>query len=269
MLSKLIKHEFRATARFMGPGILILLAFALASRLSLGGMINSGNDLLALIGGLLLTGYIFLIIGISIAGYIYFIVRFCTNLMGREGYLMFTLPVSVHQQVWSKVITATVWMALAGLSIMLSVGMLFMGQIPVVEYLGTIFDWLRTMLHDLRLDSMLLGVSTLVLSVLTVMTGFLRFYAVLSIGCSFTHHKAVFTVLVLLAVQFISGLLGAALPFSAVVNGNALMENLVNNAQLAGTVWATMLYNYAKVLIQGAVYYLLTTWFLKHRLNLE
>ena len=41
--------------------------------------------------------------------------RFRTNLMGDEGYVTFTLPVSSHQIVWSKIIVSTVWFIATGI----------------------------------------------------------------------------------------------------------------------------------------------------------
>lgn len=41
--------------------------------------------------------------------------RFRTNLMGDEGYVTFTLPVSSHQIVWSKIIVSTVWFIVTGI----------------------------------------------------------------------------------------------------------------------------------------------------------
>ena len=37
------------------------------------------------------------------------VVRFRNNLMTDEGYLMFTLPVSVHQLLWSKLLVSMLW----------------------------------------------------------------------------------------------------------------------------------------------------------------
>ena len=269
MLTKLLKHEFRATARFMVPGILILLASSLAARLSLGGMLGAENSVLALAGGLLLTAYVFIVIGLTFVAYVYFIVRFCTNLMGREGYLMLTLPVSVHQQIWSKLITATVWLALVGLSILGSAALLLMGQVPLGVYLDFFGSQIDTILSNLNLDTLSLFIALLVLSVLTVMAGFLQFYAAVAVGCSFTNHKIVFTVLILIAMQFVGNLLGAGSPFAAMVDGSALMQDMVSQQTLVSTVWTSVLYNYAVVLVRGAVCYVAAAWFMKHRLNLE
>mgnify|MGYP006988889638 CR=1 FL=1 len=45
--------------------------------------------------------------------------RFYRNLLRNEGYLMFTLPVSAHALVWSKLIVSLVWFLLTALLIFL------------------------------------------------------------------------------------------------------------------------------------------------------
>ena len=44
----------------------------------------------------------------------FLIQRFYKNLLRDEGYLMLTLPASVHQQVWSKLIVSSVWFIITG-----------------------------------------------------------------------------------------------------------------------------------------------------------
>ena len=46
--------------------------------------------------------------------------RFYQNLLGTRGYIMFTLPASVHQQVWSKLIVSAVWFIATGVAVILS-----------------------------------------------------------------------------------------------------------------------------------------------------
>ena len=58
---------------------------------------------------LTVLSYFFLIIALCITAFIFMIYRFYKNLLTEEGYLMFTLPVSVHSLVLSKAIVAFCW----------------------------------------------------------------------------------------------------------------------------------------------------------------
>ena len=51
------------------------------------------------------------IVAVGIAAFVLMINRFYKNLLQDEGYVMMTLPVCVHQQIWSKLIVSTVWFA--------------------------------------------------------------------------------------------------------------------------------------------------------------
>ena len=111
MLRKLMKHEFRATGRVMGPLFGLLLIAAIAARFSVGVLLESSARFLNLLGGLFTTAFVIAIVGVCVMSLVLMINRFRTNLLGDEGYIMFTLPASVHQQIWSKLIVSTVWFA--------------------------------------------------------------------------------------------------------------------------------------------------------------
>ena len=109
MLGKLIKHEFRATGRVMLPMYLVLLATAVGSNLSGRWMLGSSRSALSVLGTLIVVAFGFAIFGVLLMSFVLMIQRFYKNLLQDEGYLMFTLPVSVHQHIWAKVIVSAVW----------------------------------------------------------------------------------------------------------------------------------------------------------------
>ncbi|WP_297985875.1 hypothetical protein [uncultured Oscillibacter sp.] len=99
MLRKLLKHEFRATGRIMLPVIGILLATSVAANLSLRYLLGSNAWFFSMLGILLLTAFGFAIFGVFIVSFILMIQRFYKNLLQDEGYVMLTLPVSIHQHI--------------------------------------------------------------------------------------------------------------------------------------------------------------------------
>ena len=117
MLRKLMKHEFRATGRVMGPLFGLLLIAAIAARFSVGVLLESSARFLNLLGGLFTTAFVIAIVGVCVMSLVLMINRFRTNLLGDEGYIMFTLPASVHQQIWSKLIVSAVWFIATGLAV--------------------------------------------------------------------------------------------------------------------------------------------------------
>lgn len=134
MLGKLIKHDFRSLSRILlptqlailGATILATVGFAFNYKLQYSGSFGSlsENGLLALVKAIMafLSGLLLLAI-IAASVLIVFIIfqRFYKNLMSSEGYLTFTLPVATADILWSKLITAVLWMLISGVVIFISV----------------------------------------------------------------------------------------------------------------------------------------------------
>ena len=112
MLSKLLKYEYRATAIYFLP---IYAAILVVSVMTYGlrALQESLNDYSsALIAQGLFTFssiYALLAFGLAVTTFVVIIIRFYKNLLGNEGYLMFTLPVTVEQNILAKLIPAMTW----------------------------------------------------------------------------------------------------------------------------------------------------------------
>ncbi len=118
MLKKLLKHEFRATARTYGGLYLALVALAVLSGFSLR---SSSKDNFA---SLLLFAYMIVAVAVAVVSVMTIVTRFTRNLLGREGYLMHTLPVTEAQLVGAKLISGTVWSVCSIFAAGLSFGIL-------------------------------------------------------------------------------------------------------------------------------------------------
>lgn len=108
MLEKLIKYEYKATARIFIPIYIALLLVAVINRVFRIGNIDVawGISTLALVG---------LFIALGVLTIIVIVQRFNKNLLGDEGYLMFTLPVKSEQLIVSKLIISIVWTIISGI----------------------------------------------------------------------------------------------------------------------------------------------------------
>ena len=76
-------------------------------------------------------------IAVTVMTTVVMVLRFYRNLLRDEGYLMHTLPVSVHSLVWSKLIVSLCWFAVTFLVILLT--MLLTGLIQSGASLGEFF----------------------------------------------------------------------------------------------------------------------------------
>ena len=116
---KLLKYEWKACARICLPlyGVLILMSFVTHLLYSIPQNSTFGFMLPAISSML----YMGVMMAAFVVTAVILIQRFYKNLLGSEGYLMFTLPVTVTQHLFSKTIIAVVMIGLSGLSALISI----------------------------------------------------------------------------------------------------------------------------------------------------
>ena len=103
MLKNLLKYEFRATGRTYGGLYLVWLLVALAMGISMRDEVWDNGS--SQIWAYLMFAYFAIGVAIGVVCIVTIIQRFTKNLLGREGYLMHTLPVHPEQLVASKLIS--------------------------------------------------------------------------------------------------------------------------------------------------------------------
>ena len=220
-MNKLLKYEFRATLRLYLPLYLVMLGFAVLGRFSLWGVpwevtvqedlvgwtnlsvsvagTGVGNEVLAILLNIVLTGNVLVLLGAMVVHFIITLQRFWKNLMGDEGYLMFTLPVSTGELLWSKAICAFVWGVVTALMVLLSV--LVLAWHPqlvqaVKQELSTIApeEWqlILQMLHNVLPPVM--WPILVAEAVISGMGGLFLLYSAMAIGHTVKNHKVLASV---------------------------------------------------------------------------
>lgn len=109
MLGKLLKQDFRATARIMLPLYAAVPVLGLFTNLITRLCENQNGFLIRAIGALVSFVFSLSLIAAVVTTVVLMILRFYRNLMTDEGYLMFTLPVSTTELICSKLIVSVVW----------------------------------------------------------------------------------------------------------------------------------------------------------------
>ncbi|MEG1633395.1 MAG: hypothetical protein RR314_05025 [Oscillospiraceae bacterium] len=268
MLIKLIKQEFAATWRIMGPIFAAALGISVLANFS-SRLIDSGaNDIpvLDVIAALIVVAFSFALVAVVIMSLVVMISRFRKNLLSDEGYLMHTLPVSVHSLVWAKLIVSIVWFFVTSLVIILA-AVIVTFRVELVTRFFEGFSVLIRQLSEYGIDInvYLIGFEMLIAVIVTCLACCLVFYAAMSLGHSFTAHKS------LLSVVFFF-----ALTFGGQVVGTSLLIPLANRlaaamsaADMFGALHSSLLFGIASELFYCAVCYVITTFSLKRRLNLD
>ena len=265
MLTKLLKHEFRATARIMGPLYLVLLAVALGFNFS-ARLMDSGNFVLNMLAALVVMAYVVAITAVFIVAFILMLQRFYKNLLGDEGYLMFTLPASVSQHITAKLVVAVLLDVLSVAAAILAVLALALDGTMWLDLPGDFFD----MIVYVDWSDWLLLLELLLLCLAAGAVGMLHIYASIAVGHLARKHRtlaafgAYFGFAVALNILF-TGMLEifVSSPWMAEI-GRWFME-LKGDTGGHLLMWLLIL----GIAVLGAGFFALTRYLLKNHLNLE
>ena len=275
MLGRLIKHEFRATARIMLPVMGALAALALLANLSMRGLADNITDvpILRVFLVLIVVFYGIAIVAAAVMAVVLMVTRFYRNLLKDEGYLMFTLPVSVHELIWAKLIVSLVWFTATGLLICLLITLtglnlsasnleMILRELPSRAEIRQMLDGLgiRGLLNTMILQGVL---GVLLGSVSTC----LHFYAAMSLGHMFTKNKVLLSVVFYVLISFAFNFVNMGYGFVSFGPDTEIAINEVKE----GMQFASGLIRHGLLLsaVQSAVLYLVTVLGLRRGLNLE
>ena len=270
MLRKLMKYEFRATVRIMGPVYLLLLLLALAANFSAETLSLQSNTILNLLGGILILAFSIGIMGVCFLTLVMMIRRFQQNLLGDEGYLMFTLPASVSSHVWSKLLISALWFFLTGVVVLLAMFFMAFGlrDLPGFHELVNVWDAFWDLPADMIWKVLAVMLELFLLLFVGCCTACLEIYASLAIGYSLPRHKLACSIGVFFGLQFLTQFLIGLVMNSWLADR---LYSLLARVSTDGpeTAILGLLVTILGVMLYGAIFYFLTTFFLKKRLNLE
>lgn len=281
MLGKLLKYEFRATGRTLAPLYGALLLMTLVVKFQLFYYTRQGHNLIPqeflgqLIASLTTILYVALIVAIFVMTLVLLIQRFYKNLLGPEGYLMFTLPVSVHQLILSKLLVALAWTLISGVAAIVSVFILAMDGQAWAQMLRSIGLYLPEIWHTLKGHGLLLTVEIILLGLVGVLQNVLHVYAAIALGHLAKRRRGLASV---------GGYIG--LSVASVVVMQVIGQVLVlifQNAQVQNWVYTVKQSQMEVIQITegillalllitalfGAAFYFLTHEILRRKLNLE
>ena len=268
MLTKLLKYEFKATARTYGT---IYLALLFVAGL-LGFTFRVENDFTeSRVFDVLFTLYDLLAVALVVVTIITVIHRFTRNLLGREGYLMHTLPVTEAQLVGSKLISSAVWLLASAVVGVVSLVVMFCvgADFTKLDLSNLLDDWaaLRTSFEG---DLLAILLWTALLCYARTLCTMLCIYAACMVGHLFRAHNGVACVGAFFLMSWgqgrVENLLNAG-GFVRILMGSA-GDTIVSEAANHSTL-IFFAASFAITAVFGAVYFILTCWLMKNKLNLE
>ncbi len=274
MLNKLLKYEFRSTAIYFLPiyAALILVSsfFYIVNKISetiQGDIYMKFYHTLDILEAMSASIYVLLAIGLAVTTFIVIVIRFYKNLLGNEGYLMFTLPVSVEENILAKLIPSIVWF----------LGSCVLGIFTIISaFFGgfnSFFGFIDIYPRDLGIETVSQYITIFALLILGVIaslaTIFLFYYLCMCIGQMFNSHKFIASAITFLILRSVFQVLGIVLMFSSFDTAiiyliSDMFDNL--NPFNAAVLFFT-LYDVTSF-IEAAILFFIDSLILKKKLNL-
>ena len=287
MLKQLLKYEFKATKRlYFG----LYLALALLSVV-LGVTFRQEHALahstsFQNLEVILMMVYVSVILAIAVLCFVNTVQRFCRNLLGREGYLMHTLPVTETQLILSKLITSMVWVLCSGLvgivciTVMVSIGVIDSETFGMVDWNSWKQLW-QMLYEEIGPEFWVAMAWTILINLARLASLILCVYAACMIAHQFKKQTMVAGILAFIGMNIVENQIDKLLGMNDAtlfVDVTYKLVDVSNGSEGAPVMHyitaafgqgASCLFCFVFTAAIAAVYFCLTRWLMKHKLNLE
>ncbi len=155
MFTKLLKHEWRATRGTLGILCMVSLGAGLLGGLTMRYLIwastvqEMSQDLIIVLNVLAMVAAVIAVAAAGVAALFLLIGRFYKSRFTDEGYLTFTLPVNIHQNLLSSMVNSAIGMVIMFIVISASVfAWLYIGMSAVDGFTKAFGDFLPRFWKD-------------------------------------------------------------------------------------------------------------------------
>ena len=264
MLGKLIKNEFRSTIRYYW--IFFVAFFGISTAFGLINRVMTNNEnvnpVFMILAFLLALIYIFSGFFMSLAPIIFSALRFNRSVLGNEGYLTNTLPVSTSKIVGTKLIIATIWFIT---TLIWSIACSFLQSLISTNFKETLkgFKQMYGFIFDkIEEEPMILVVALVAFAILAVSIILVE-YASFSFSQIFNSYRGLKGSFIMIGILIIK-----IVVFS--IFAIALVDNILGNdaSSTSITYWIFGVMGVNGILF-GGISYFVTQWALKKHLNLQ
>lgn len=288
MLKKLLRNEFKATSRVYIAIYLVFTALLTVERLSIlvsdsaaykEGFLLQISEFLS---GIVTTFTVLGIIALCVIPIIYSIYRFYKNMLSDEGYLSFTLPVTVTQHLWSKVIVSCIWFVITMLFACLVGGLflLTLDQRAVYYAAQSAFEGISFLHQEAGIWFYITAVLVILAVFLQLAVFFLGNYSAMSIGQCANKHKFLVSVAVYVGFSIATSSLVQFLTTAhLLVNQGSIPERIYTfmdsgltthtpSIVICQTICLVILASSVLSSLIGVVHFFISKYFLTKKLNL-
>lgn len=272
MFGKLMTFEFKSSIKALGA----VWAGVLAATLLLGSVLNivTSNDstgiILQILTSLSSVIYWGLLIAMAVVTLILVIQRFYKGLIGEEGYLMHTLPISTRSLIISKGLCASIYVIIGSMVCLISIYFLISF---VSEGFPDIFDSIRHALSEVPQYG-LIFFEGILLMLLATIGAIYKIYTSLSVGQLANKHRILIAVATYIGIEIIESLIQVI--FIIVIDKSSVLSNSITSVLYTEDVGALImvLQPYCVLIliymaIKILVFHIATENILSKKLNLQ
>lgn len=282
MLKKLLKQEFKATGRIFLPAIAIFAALLIVERVGLlaSDILANANDVISSIVdifvGLVTALTVVALIAMFFVPIVYAVIRFYKNLLGDEGYLMHTLPVTEGTLIFSKFLTALCWFLVGTIAVVLFGG-LFLFSLNPAEFAGTLGE-IREVLGMAaeNIGGMLYLVIVLIFLAMLAQVSYtiLLLFSSMSIGQTSNSHRVLLSAAAYLGIQFVTEFVVMLLIAVIAMRSEGRIQDFVltmenNPAMIFNYISAILGIGFVFFCTLGTAHFFLSRHMLTKKLNLQ
>lgn len=181
MVKKLLKQEYNYYIRtliFILPAVIIFSIFVRLIK-----SIEFNHHIYNIIFGGTVTIFIISCIAALLVANLLGIIRFYKNMYSQEGYLTFSLPVSNHQHIISKLIAYILAIFLTGFVVIISLIIAFAGSLEWKEFFISLKELIQQ-IDNLKgfINLIILIIEIVILFLISLVLRPIQYYGFISIG---------------------------------------------------------------------------------------
>lgn len=261
MLNKLMKHELKATAKYLVPMYLILIVISILNRIIIS--LDIFHGVLGVIPVFINFIYVISIISAVFVTIASMVLRFYKNLLSDEGYLMFTLPVAPRQLLNSKLIVSTLWTIISVIAVLLSLMIAFATPDRLQVLWQSIELNLTELVDNFGNGAILLIIEFILMMLIGVLQNILMFYFAIALGQLFQGRRLIGSFVAYFGINTISSIV----IFIILVIGGLIFRKSLDELEALPNIVFPVSIIIATVF--NGLYYYGINYIFKNKLNLE
>jgi hypothetical protein len=245
MLGKLVKYDFKATARIMLPVFVVMLSLSAIFALMIRLRVENG-----FIFSLLTTALFTTMAGSGIATVVCIANRFNQGLLKNEGYLSFALPVKTSTHIGAKLLNGVIWSILETVAVGTSIFVIILITSSSQEIVE-LFRELLELFNLVDMDVIVALLKGLSIMACELISSICMIYAGFAVAHLFDKHKSL----------VIAGFVIIIMTLNSSISTTLIDANY--------EIFASLWFWYVQALVPAFLYLLITWFILDRRLNLE